>query len=203
VPRSLPSGLDARLYLEELGLTDDATHLRFFADLDAALEWTEEETIRAVSDQVASHADLSLGQFELFDGLAPELVQLFEANVEPREFLAGEKIFHKGDQGRELYLIRSGEVKIVLPLAHEQVFHLATFDRGGFFGDMAFLDNETRSADALALGTVSLFVLRREAFDKVAEQDPRAASVFFEALSSVISRRLRLSHRTLAALQQE
>jgi SulP family sulfate permease len=202
VPRSLPTGLDAKEYLAELGLTDDTSNLKFCPDLDAALEWAEDATIRELTEGASGEQnDLELGEFELFGDFPAGLVDRFRHTAEEKVLQNGEMVFLKGDAGRELYLIRSGEVKIVLPLAGGQGFHLATFNRGGFFGDMAFLDNETRSADAVAQGRVSLYVLRREAFDEAALKEPQAAAKFFETLSSVISKRLRKSHTALAALQ--
>jgi SulP family sulfate permease len=202
VPRSLPTGANAREYLEELGLVDDANHIRFFPDLDAALEFAEDETIRELMEKRPDEgADLDLGDFELFADFFPDHLAKFRAKAEEKVYQDGELIFHQGDTGRELYLIRAGEVKVVLPLGASQEFHLATFNRGGFFGDMAFLDKETRSADARARGRVSLYVLHREAFDEAAHENPQAASSFFEKLSSVISKRLRKSHTAVAALQ--
>jgi len=63
--------------------------------------------------------------------------------------LAGD-LSNRGDPGGELLLIRRGAVRILLPLGGGGHLTLATFGRGNFFGEMAFLDGSVRSADAVA-----------------------------------------------------
>ena len=84
-----------------------------------------------------------------FSAYAPDL---------PGCVAAGESIFARGDAGDELFLIRRGAVRIVLPLSDRQAHHLGTFGRGAFFGEMAFLDGEVRSANALAFVDTELSV---------------------------------------------
>jgi CRP-like cAMP-binding protein len=49
-------------------------------------------------------------------------------------YKVGERIFARGKQGDELFLIRRGSVRIRRPLNDKQGYHLATFARGSFFG---------------------------------------------------------------------
>jgi SulP family sulfate permease len=119
------------------------------------------------------------------------------AHIEP-----GEKIFSINDTGREIYFIRKGNVRIELPLDNGTAHHLATFSRGAFFGDMAFLDNQPRSADARAEALGELYVLARRTFDHIMVQHPDVAGIFFERLALEIARRLRLNVSEMKALQE-
>ena len=79
---------------------------------------------------------------------------------------------------------------------------LASFGRGDFFGDMAFLDKRARSADAMAGEEVSLYILSRKKFNEISAQYPDISGQFFEKLAFVISNRLRLANMEINALQE-
>ena len=74
-------------------------------------------------------------------------------------------IFKMNDDGDEIYFVRKGNVKIVLPLAGGGTHHLVTISKGSFFGDMVFLDKRKRSANAFAGDEVLLYELSRKKFD--------------------------------------
>jgi len=82
------------------------------------------------------------------------------------------------------------------------VHHVTTFNRGDFFGDLAFLDREPRSADAIAAENVELFVLSRNRFDAAAAEHPEIAGIFFSRLALEISHRLRVNVKELKALEE-
>src|SRR5438094_782479 len=87
---------------------------------------------------------------KLFSGsAAPELNALRRA-AQIRQFAAGQQIFAEGDQGDGIYLIRSGRVQISAMVNTEQRRILSRLGAGDFFGEMAVLDNEPRSAAVIA-----------------------------------------------------
>jgi CRP-like cAMP-binding protein len=61
------------------------------------------------------------------------------------EIPASEVIFKKGDPGDALYIVRRGAVAI-----KDGAVELSLAKTGDFFGELALLDNEPRSADAIA-----------------------------------------------------
>ena len=119
----------------------------------------------------------------------------------PRSVKEGEAIFHLGDQGDELFLIRRGAVRIMLPLNERQSIHLSTFGRGNFFGEMAFLDGAARSADAIAHNEVELFVLPRKNFDRLANEHKMVAMNLLEGIASALAARLRYANAEMRALE--
>jgi sulfate permease, SulP family len=119
-----------------------------------------------------------------------------------KTFQPSETIFNMGDKSDEIYFIRKGEVKIILPLSGGMTHYLATFSRGDFFGELSFLDRGTRSAGAVAVDEVILFVLSRNQFEKINISYPELAGSFFEHLAYAISQRLRHTNIELMALQE-
>jgi len=123
--------------------------------------------------------------------------------VEERSYAPGQKVFQHGDTGDEIFLIRRGTVRIVLPLAGGRQHHLVTFGRGDFFGDMAFIDHAAvRSADAVALTPTDLYVILRARFDKVAVEHPFVDKKVFWRLARALALRLRQTDAELRALEE-
>ena len=80
-------------------------------------------------------------------------------------FREGEEVFAKGDLGTSLFILHDGQVGIF-----NGPQQLATFGPGDFFGELALLDAEPRSATAAALSEVLAFRLDQEDFYDVMEE---------------------------------
>lgn len=92
-------------------------------------------------------------------GATPENVLVELAGLLKEESYPPESsIFNKDDKGDCMYIIYSGQVKI-----HDGNSLLATFDQNNFFGDLAMLDTEPRSASATAVSETILLRLDQEA----------------------------------------
>jgi hypothetical protein len=80
-------------------------------------------------------------------------------------FREGEEIFAKGDIGTSLFILHDGQVGIF-----NGTQQLATVGAGDFFGELALLDAEPRSASAAALSQVLAFRIDQEDFYDVMEE---------------------------------
>ncbi len=202
LPHDAPTGQDMRRYLASVALVKPERAARAFGELDQALEWVEDRLLEEARLTRAAEAPLELQEIDLFRGRKPETLAALEACMERRRCKAGEAIFRIGDFGDELFLIRRGAVRILLPLGGQQEHHLATFGRGNFFGEMAFLDRAPRSANAVATNDVELFALSRQRFDALAEKHRHLALNLLEALSRALAIRLRYANAELSELQE-
>jgi SulP family sulfate permease len=200
LPENVPSGQDMRQYFDQVGLVKSESHIQTFSELDEALEWVEERLIEEEHLQRMLEKPLELREIDVFLGRKESTLAALESCMDKRSYKAGEKIFAQGDAGDEMFLIRRGAVRIVLPLSEKQGHHLATFGRGDFFGEMAFLDPAPRSADALAFTDTDLFVLSRTRFDTLAEEHKKLAMGLVLSVARVLSIRLRYANAELRAL---
>ena len=105
-------------------------------------------------------------------------------------FAAGQQIFAKGDLGASLYIVYSGAVSI---FNGPQL--LTTFHKGDFFGELALLDAEPRSATAVAQEAVMAFRLDQEDFYDVMEERPEV----LRNILRVLCQRLRKQNEALQA----
>jgi SulP family sulfate permease len=201
IPQKLPSGRDIRQYLDEVGLIKDGGTVKVFDEIDQAKEWVEDQIIAAAALELVAETTLALHDIELFKNRKAQTLAALEQHMDQRSFQAGEKIFARGDAGDELFLIRRGAVRILLPINATQNHHLGTFGRGSFFGEMAFLDGEVRSADAVAFSDVDLYVLSRKTFEQFAEEHKKVALALMEGIASVLASRLRYTNAELRAME--
>jgi len=200
LPENVPSGQDMRQYFDQVGLVKSESHIQTFSELDEALEWVEERLIEEEHLERMLEQPLELREIDVFLGRKESTLAALESCMDKRSYKAGEKIFAQGDAGDEMFLIRRGAVRIVLSLSEKQSHHLATFGRGDFFGEMAFLDPAPRSADALAFTDTDLFVLSRTRFDTLAEEHKKLAMGLVLSVARVLSIRLRYANAELRAL---
>ena len=201
LPTNLPSGQDMQQYFDQIGLAPYKSAARLFDDTDDAKEWIENRILKEAATKREEETSLDLNEFELFKGRKAETLAVLEQCMEQRSCKVGDKIFKHGDSGDELFLIRKGAVRIVLPISEKQSHHLGTFGRGSFFGEMAFLDGRARSADAVAFSDTELYVLSRKTFDSLAEEHKKLALGLMEGLASALSNRLRYTDAELRVLE--
>jgi CRP-like cAMP-binding protein len=99
-----------------------------------------------------------------------------------RTFTDGEVIFKEGDESREMFIVREGQVAISKRLGTEEVI-LARRGRGEFFGEMALLESLPRMGTARAVGRVRLLVLHSGGFLQKVRRDPAFAFELLQRLS--------------------
>ncbi len=200
LPQNLPSGRDMQEYFDQIGLAPYKSAARMFEALDDAQEWVENRILKEAALEYFEEAMLALSEFGLFKGRKEATMAALELSLDKRSFKAGEKIFARGETGDELFLIRKGLVRIMLPLNGGKARHISSLGRGDFFGEMAFLDGDARSADAIAFNDVELYALSRKTFDAFADEHKKVGLNLMEGLASALAGRLRYSNLELQAM---
>jgi SulP family sulfate permease len=202
LPLALPSGLAGRDYFATVGLVSSSKSKRIFAQLTDAIEWAEDDILSSEGNvSEAEEEALNLGEIEFLKGRKAETMKEMEEALETRHYAPGESIFAQGDKGDELFLIRRGRVRIALSTGGEGQFHVATFGRGDFFGDMAFLDSGIRSARAVAETPTDVYAITRSHFDAMASKHPRLGQQFLGGLARALALRLRHADGEIRALE--
>ena len=203
MPSILPGQQDIQGYLAEVGLVGETRDtIRVFETRDAALEWMEDRILEAAGwTGTDERRALDLREIELLREMDGTVIDALRTCVHSRSVPAGGKIFSGGEEGDELYLIRRGDVRVLLPLRGGKRHHLATFGQGDFFGEMAFLDRGTRSADAEARTDCELYVLSRREFNAHALADSVLGVRVFARLARAVSFRLRQTDAELRSLE--
>ena len=98
----------------------------------------------------------------IFSGLSREDVAKVLGEMEEISFETGATIFSQGEQGDAFYLIQSGAVQVLLESGGDKSEVVAILGPRDWFGEMALLTGEPRSATIRAVKSTSLWRLRRE-----------------------------------------
>jgi CRP/FNR family transcriptional regulator, cyclic AMP receptor protein len=107
--------------------------------------------------------------------------------TETLSFKAGDTIFLEGDNALDLFVIKSGQVRI--QIGNKTVAELAP---DTIFGEMALIDDEPRSATAIAVTEVELVSVSEKQFLFLVSQTP----YFALKVMRVLAQRLRNTNKT-------
>jgi SulP family sulfate permease len=200
----LPDGQQLESYFHQVGLTRHARQVKVCPELDDALEWVEDRLLSPGPDARREEAaPLPLAGIDLMRGFAASEIAELERCCRELELKAGERLFAGGASGDEIFFVRSGRVRVEFVSAGGVRHHIATFSRGDFLGDLAFLDRQTRTAEAFAETPARLYAMARHRFNELSIREPRVGARVFARLATVLSLRLRQTDGELLALQDD
>lgn len=104
--------------------------------------------------------------------LAPKLKAYPDPSEMVRQYPLGTMIFSEFQSGAEMYIIQKGSVKITKVLNGTEVT-LAVLKAGDMLGEMALLNNDLRSASAIAAEDSVLLAINMANFQKMTESNPK------------------------------
>jgi CPA1 family monovalent cation:H+ antiporter len=102
------------------------------------------------------------------------------ALLKPRTIPADDYVIHEGEAGKSMYLIARGVVRVLKGKGDDEMV-LASLLPGDFFGEMALLHDERRSASCRAVTPCALYELTREDIKRIAEVAPAIQHALEEA----------------------
>ena len=98
---------------------------------------------------------------------------------------AGETLFHTGDPGEALFVVRSGSIELYIKDTVGQKIVLTIAEAGNLFGELSLLDSGPRTATAIALSDSELLVLDRDDLLLLFQKRPEAALNMLAAMSTM------------------
>jgi CRP/FNR family transcriptional regulator/CRP/FNR family cyclic AMP-dependent transcriptional regulator len=133
----------------------------------------------------------------LFSNLSAGEISAIKSVMIAREFEEGEAILHEDDDlPQTFFVIASGSVQVTVVTSEGKQAILATLRRGEFFGEMAILDGEPRSASVVAAQKCVLLMLYRKPFLDILEKLPKITIRMLVEMS----KRLRHTNRQINTL---
>jgi CRP/FNR family cyclic AMP-dependent transcriptional regulator len=145
----------------------------------------------------------SLQAIPLFKSLNKRDIVGLLGIIHDRNYIAGEYIFYQGDPGLGLYLIREGEIQIIRESEKDDKVPLAVFHKGDFFGELALVDSEKRSASAIANSDTKLSVIFKPDLDEFIEKYPKKGIKIVQGIAEIIAVRLRTLNEDYFNLRTE
>jgi CRP/FNR family transcriptional regulator, cyclic AMP receptor protein len=128
----------------------------------------------------------SLAELELFKLLDTDDRNALAEVVDLTQLPQGEILFHAGEPGDSLFIVRSGEIELFIKDTAGQKIVLTTASSGDLFGELSLLDSGPRTATAVALSDSELFVLDRDDLLLLFQKKPDAALSMLAAMSGMM-----------------
>lgn len=197
LPHKLPTGDDMESYFNHVGLLKHLSPIKVFDDLDDAIEWAENKIIKEGMVVTNSEEILDLSEFDLFEGRKEQTIEELRTLVETKSYKKGETIYSEGEGNGEIFLIRRGSVRIMLPYTGRKSVHLNTIGRNNFFGEFSFLEGAPHYTDTVAASDTELYSISRDAFEQFSLHHKKTALHFMQSLAAVLAERLRLTRSEL------
>lgn len=119
----------------------------------------------------------------IFKELRDDFIVRLTSVMNELSFPANYTIFRQGEEGRSLYIVVSGRVKV-----HIGNKQLAEVEQGKYFGEMAVFDTQPRSASATTLESCEFLELTQEQLYDAIEETPEIAVNIIRELSRLIRR---------------
>lgn len=127
----------------------------------------------------------------LFENLSKSRFKnLFEI-LHHRSYQMNEYIFYQGDPGNALYIIVEGSIKIKQFSDNETEIELVELKSGDFLGELALIDDDIRSASAVASANTKLAVIFKSDLNAFMKKYPSAGVEIMKNMSHVLSTRLK------------
>ena len=151
-----------------------------------------------------------LRKVPIFADLSDEQIRKMSSIMRREEFGPGDVVIREGDMGDEMYILEEGTVdvsKVVMLRVgrhdfgqREKTIARLSGEHPVFFGAMAMLEREGRSATVTAVTRCRLLVIEREDFERVCEEDPLMGYRMVTNIARVVSGRLRDTNQDVLKL---
>lgn len=122
-----------------------------------------------------------LAELPLFAALSRRHLGKVASAASTKRFAAGSALVRAGGPGNAFFVILDGRVRV------DTTTGVSELGAGEFFGEMALIDGEPRSATVVAVSDVYVMLISRPKFLKVLESEPKIAL----AIMATLTRRIR------------
>ena len=132
---------------------------------------------------------LFLKRVPLFANLPPAELKQVAAIADEHLFVDGEVIAQQGEPGDELYVIVSGEVRVLITTNGQQESELAVRGVGEYVGEMAVISQKPRMARLVAVGDVRTLCIEQKQFEGILRERPETSLAVMRELSDRLRER--------------
>lgn len=188
------TGIEGRsgTHLQDLNAVENTTD---FKTLNDAIEHIEEHVLQERMDELSEVADSDVTFLERL--VAENKVSKFVEDVFLND---GETLLESGIQSENIYLLRSGELRVFLPAKHQLPTLVARIRPDAVVGEMAYYSGGKRSASIVSDGKSRLLKIDMNFLTHIEEARPGSAALFHKLVARNLARRLQ---RTTRLLQEQ
>lgn len=127
-----------------------------------------------------------LSTIDVFKNLSHSQCESVSALLKLKNYHAHQHIITLGDQNRDVYFIVSGTVRITTFTSSGKEVSFRDLQSGDMFGEIAAIDGQERSTNAVALSDVVIAVTPPESFFKLLQEFPEVNKFVLRQLTGLI-----------------
>ena len=116
-----------------------------------------------------------LKNIPIFSSLNDDDLSELSAAAVKKTFLKNTVLLNEGDETDSLYIICSGKVKAIINDEHGKEVILSIFGPGEYFGEIAFIDGERRSATVITREPTEVLIISSGVFRDIFSSNPNMA----------------------------
>jgi len=178
-----------RQQFRQAGLGEDAAGLRWFGELDRALEQCEDRLL-AETPPSADAAASTIWQ-RIAAALPPGTpLEEFMAYLEPRDYAKGDALMRQGTPSTEMYFIEAGRVSLHLVLEDGRTLRMRSISAGTTVGEVGLYLKQPRTGTAIADDPTRAYVLSLERLQAMATEKPALANALQQVFIGLLAERL-------------
>ena len=139
----------------------------------------------------------------LFENFSEEEIHLFisEISLSKREMAKNEKIVQEGQIGHTMYIVYKGTIKISINNDEIETVIADNLSEGSIFGEIALLNDVTRTATVTAKEPTTLYAIIGKDLDKL-HKLPKISNKFYINVSKKLSEDISKTNKKLKAEQE-
>lgn len=186
--------------LQHAGVLGTAEPHRSFASRNDAIEWCEENILKAGAAEPPGEQASDLVGW-LTDELGSEdLARRLATYFDRRELPPGTALYSQDSPSDTIDLVVSGSVAVVVQSEAGLPLLIRRMSRKTVVGEMGFFRGNSRRATVSVEGESLVYTLTRASYDRLCSEEPAMAALFLEFIVRALADRLEFANRGIAAL---
>ena len=157
--------------------------------LRACANFAKEQSMETLTTLSSMERVLLLRRVSLLTALIPADLQRVAAIATEQEFVDGDVLCEQGEAGNEMYVILSGEVRVVTRNEGQTEKEIARRRAGDVVGEMSLISGDTRIATLIAVGDVRALCLDRLSFESLLRERPEVSLAVMRELCNRLKER--------------
>ena len=129
-----------------------------------------------------------LGGIPLFSNLDQTALNLLAQSCKFQHVEKGTNLFFQSDPSESAYIVRHGDISIVLNSLDGRDMVINEMRPGDIFGELGILTKQPRSTSAIARANSEVLVIPREVFLRVVDSEPQLARRILEVTAQRLQR---------------
>jgi CRP-like cAMP-binding protein len=146
--------------------------------------------VNTVADEIKIFSEV-----ELFRGLTPEQMARLATIARREVYHTGETVFLQETPGDSMYIVKQGQVEVRIDNEEGESYPAVYLGRGQVFGEMALVDQGTRSATVIAVeAETEVYAIPGNQFTSLCENDTAIGYILMRNMAQDMSFKLRHRH---------